>query len=139
MDLHGPDALLLKFRKFWRHKITRREGLRPEDPLFCSQSRTRISPRRVQFAFRTWQVEAGFDRLYPFHSLGHQAATELLDRGATLNDVRDFLRHKTMSMTLRYGHLLKGRRASTAALLDQPAPGAEDEPKAGSGRSGADD
>jgi len=63
----------------------------------------------------------------------------LLDRGATLNDVRDFLRHKTMAMTLRYGHLLKDRRASTAALLDQPAPGAEDEPKAGSGRSGADD
>src|SRR5213594_2315445 len=72
-DVFLPDALLVKFRKFWRHKATRREGLRPEDPLFCSQSRTRISPRRVQFAFRTWQVKAGFDRLYPFHALRHYA------------------------------------------------------------------
>src|SRR5207245_9235221 len=65
-DVFLPDALMAKFRKFWRHKATRREGLRPDDPLLCSQSRTRISPRRVQFAFRTWQVKAGFDRLYPF-------------------------------------------------------------------------
>jgi len=68
-DVFLPDALLAKFRRFWRHNAARRDGLRPEDPLFCSQSRTRISPRRVQFAFRTWQVKAGFDRLYPFHCL----------------------------------------------------------------------
>ena len=76
-DVFLPDALLVKFRRFWRHKATRREGLRPEAPLFCSQSRTRISPRRVQFAFRTWQVKAGFDRLYPFHSLRHCAITNV--------------------------------------------------------------
>ncbi len=70
-DVFVPDALAAKLRRFWRHKATRREGLRPEDPLFCSQSRTRISPRRVQFAFRTWQIKAGFDRLYPFHCLRH--------------------------------------------------------------------
>src|SRR6266540_1546907 len=50
-DVFLPDSLLVKFRKFWRHKATRREGLLPEDPLLCSQSRHRISPRRVQFAF----------------------------------------------------------------------------------------
>src|SRR5437899_8111884 len=32
-DVFLPDALLVKFRRFWRHKDTRREGLRPEDPL----------------------------------------------------------------------------------------------------------
>ncbi|HYS04942.1 MAG TPA: site-specific integrase [Candidatus Dormibacteraeota bacterium] len=77
----------------------------------------------------------GVDK-FKFHDLRHQAATELLDRGATLNDVRDFLRHKTLAMTLRYGHLLKGRRASTAALLDQPAPegeGAATEPQSDRG------
>ena len=74
-DVFLPDALLVKFRRFWRHKTTRREGLRSEDPLFCSQSRVRISPRRVQFAFRTWQVKIGFDRLYPFHCLRDMAVT----------------------------------------------------------------
>lgn len=70
-DVFLPDALVVKFRKFWRQKASRRERPRPEDPLFCSQSRTRISSRRVQFAFRTWQVEARFDRLYPFPALRH--------------------------------------------------------------------
>src|SRR5439155_26106865 len=73
----------------------------------------------------------GIDR-FKFHDLRHQAATDLLARGATLNDVRDFLRHKTLAMTLRYAHLLDDRRANTAALLAQPAPespGAADEPQ----------
>src|SRR6267154_5337792 len=36
-DVFLPDALLTKFRRFWRHKATRREGLQSESPLFCSQ------------------------------------------------------------------------------------------------------
>ncbi len=55
------------------------------------------------------------------HDLRHQAETELIARSATLNDVRDFLRHKTLAITLRYSHLLDDRRANTPALLDQPA------------------
>jgi integrase len=74
----------------------------------------------------------GIDR-FKFHDLRHQAATELIARGATLNDVRDFLRHKTLAMTLRYSHLLDDRRANTAALLDLPAPGAAEEPQARGG------
>src|SRR2546426_3455845 len=78
-DVFLPDALLAKFRNFWRHKATRRESLRAEDPLFCSQGgRRRISPRRVQFAFRTWQVKAGFDRLYPFHALRHYSEPRIM-------------------------------------------------------------
>jgi len=74
----------------------------------------------------------GVDK-FKFHDLRHQAATELIARGATLNDVRDFLRHKTLAMTLRYAHLLDDRRADTAALLDLPAPGGQEaagEPRA---------
>jgi integrase len=52
-DVFLPDSLVVKLRKFRRFKRLRDEGLEPEDPLFCSQNRKRISPRRVQFAFRT--------------------------------------------------------------------------------------
>src|SRR5437773_3037409 len=80
-DVFLPDALLAKFRRFWRHKATKHEGLLPGDPLFCSQGgRHRISPRRVQFAFRTWQIRAGFDRLYPLHALRHTAITNVYRR-----------------------------------------------------------
>lgn len=55
---------------------------------------------------------------YHWHDLRHQAASDLLNAGAGLNDVRDFLRHKTMNMTLRYAHLDRSRRTRTAGLLD---------------------
>jgi len=103
-DVFLPDALLAKFRRFWRHKASRREGLLPEDALLCSQSRTRISPRRVQFAFRTWQVKAGFDRLYPFHSLRHTAVTEVYRRSRDLFLAQRFARHVSPLTTTVYTH-----------------------------------
>jgi len=103
-DVFLPDALLAKFRRFWRHKATRREGLRPEDPLLCSQSRTRISPRRVQFAFRTWQVKAGFDRLYPFHGLRHTAITNVYRASRDLFLAQRFARHVSPLTTTVYTH-----------------------------------
>jgi len=103
-DVFLPDALLAKFRRFWRHKATRREGLRPEDPLFCSQSRRRISPRRVQFAFRTWQAKAGLDRLYPFHSLRHCAITNVYRASRDLFLAQRFARHVSPLTTTVYTH-----------------------------------
>ena len=58
-----------------RHSIGRQEGLQPGDP-YCSHSRIRISKHCVRFAFRTWKVKAGFDRLYPFYALRHTAVTK---------------------------------------------------------------
>ncbi len=49
-DVFVPDRLVPKLRRFWRFKKKRGEGLEPGDPLFCSQSRRRISPRRVRRA-----------------------------------------------------------------------------------------
>jgi integrase/recombinase XerC len=103
-DVFLPDALVAKLRRFWRHKATRREGLRPEDPLFCSQSRTRISPRRVQFAFRTWQQKAGFDRLYPFHALRHTAVTNVYRASRDLFLAQRFARHVSPLTTTVYTH-----------------------------------
>src|SRR6266849_4924762 len=103
-DVFLPDALLAKFRRFWRYKATRREGLQAEDPLFCSQSRTRISPRRVQFAFRTWQVKAGFDRLYPFHALRHTAVTNVYRASRDLFLAQRFARHVSPLTTTVYTH-----------------------------------
>lgn len=76
-DAFLPDAPTIKLRVLWTYKARRREGLQPGDPLFCSQFRVPISKHRVQFAFRTWQVKAGFDRLYPFHALRHTAVTNV--------------------------------------------------------------
>src|SRR5881396_3402858 len=76
-DVFLPDALVPKLRRFWAYKRARGEGRAPGDALLCSQSRVRISKRRVQFAWRTWQQKAGFDRLYSFHSLRHTAVSSV--------------------------------------------------------------
>ena len=65
-DIFLPDALVPKLRKFWVYKRLGREGTCPQDPLFCSQSRVRISKRRVQFAWREWQIKA--ERVHQFFS-----------------------------------------------------------------------
>ncbi len=103
-DVFLPDALMGKLKRFWAHKATRREGLAPGDPLFCSQSRVRISKRRVQFAFRTWQVKAGCDRLYPFHSLRHTAVTNVYRASRDLFLAQRFARHVSPLTTTVYTH-----------------------------------
>src|SRR5512139_2186456 len=104
-DVFLPDALVGKLGRFWAHKARRREALQPGDPLFCSQSRTRISKRRVQFAFRTWQVKAGFDRLYPFHALRHTAVTNVYRASRDLFLAQRFARHASPLTTTVYTHV----------------------------------
>jgi integrase/recombinase XerC len=103
-DVFLPKALMPKLRRFWAHKARRREGLLPQNPLFCSQSRVRISKRRVQFAFRTWQVKTGFDRLYPFHALRHTAVTNVYRASRDLFLAQRFARHVSPLTTTVYTH-----------------------------------
>jgi integrase/recombinase XerC len=76
-DVFLPDRLVAKLRRFWRWKRERGENLAPDAPLFCNQSGNRISKRRVQLAWATWQRRAGFDRVYGFHALRHTAVTNV--------------------------------------------------------------
>ncbi len=104
-DVFLPDSLMRKLRRFWNWKIHKGEGLAPSDPLFCLQGgKRRISKRRVQFAFRTWQVKAGFDRLYPFHGLRHTAVTNVYRASRDLFLAQRFARHVSPLTTTIYTH-----------------------------------
>ncbi len=103
-DVFLPDRLLPKLRRFWRLKVRRGEGLEPGDPLFCNQSRRRISKRRVQYAWRTWQRRAGLDRLYSFHSLRHAAITSVYRMSRDLFLAQRFARHVSPLTTTVYTH-----------------------------------
>ncbi len=76
-DVFLPDRLVAKLMRFWGWKRERGEDLSPTAPLFCNQSRRRISKRRVQHAWAAWQRKAGFDLVYPFHALRHTAVTNV--------------------------------------------------------------
>ena len=103
-DVFLPDRLLVKLRRFRAFKKQRQEPLEPDAPLFCSQSRKRISKRRVQFAWRIWQQRAGFDRLYPFHCTRHSAITSVYRTTRDLFLAQRFARHVSPLTTTIYTH-----------------------------------
>ncbi len=103
-DVFLPDKLVVKLRRFRKFKKERRESLDPHAPLFCNQSRKRISKRRVQFAWRTWQQRAGFDRLYPFHAIRHSAVTNVYRATRDLFLAQRFARLVSPLSTTVYTH-----------------------------------
>ena len=103
-DAFLPDALLPKLRRFWAHKLRCGERIEPAAPLFCALSRRRLSPRRVQVLFRSWQVHAGFDRLYPFHAIRHTAVSNVYRASRDLFLAQRFARHASPLTTVIYTH-----------------------------------
>lgn len=103
-DVFLPDALVWKLRRFWVWKAARFESLTPTSPLLCNQSGGRISKRRVQMAYHGWQVRAGFDRLYSFHSLRHTAVTAVYRASRDLFLAQRFARHASPLTTTVYAH-----------------------------------
>ena len=80
-DVFLPDRLVAKLKRFWTWKKRHGELLDADAPLFANQSGRRISKRRVQFAWATWQRRAGFDRVYGFHALRHYAEFRIMPSG----------------------------------------------------------
>ena len=103
-DVFLPDALLPKLRRFWDHKLGCGERIQPGSPLFCALSRRRLSPRRVQVLFRSWQVHAGFDCLYPLHALRHTAVSNVYRSSHDLFLAQRFARHASPLTTIIYTH-----------------------------------
>jgi integrase len=92
-DVFLPDALIPKLKRFWRFKKARGEDLEPAAPLLCSQAGRRLSPRRIQFAWREWQRRAGLGRPYPFHCLRHTSVTAVYRATHDLFVAQRFARH----------------------------------------------
>jgi integrase/recombinase XerC len=103
-DVFLPDRLVTKLRRYWTWKRRRGEALDPDAPLFANQSGHRISKRRVQDAWATWQRRAGFDRVYPFHCLRHSAVTNVYRASRDLFLAQRFARHASPLTTTVYTH-----------------------------------
>jgi len=57
-----------------------------------------------------------------FHTLRHTFASWLMQRGRTLLEVKDALRHQTVAMTVRYAHLAPDHLRAAVAVLDDFLP-----------------
>jgi site-specific recombinase XerC len=103
-DVFLPDRLVTKLKRFWGWKRQRGEDLSSAAPLFANQSGGRISKRRVQFAWATWQRRAGFDRGYGFHCLRHSAISSVYRMTHDLYLAQRFARHVSPLTTTVYTH-----------------------------------
>jgi integrase/recombinase XerC len=117
-DVFLPDRLVAKLKRFWRWKRERGEHLSPDAPLYCNQSGCRISKRRVQFAWATWQQRAGFDRVYGFHALRHTAVTNVYRASRDLFLAQRFARHVSPLTTTLYNHPLDQEMAGRVRGLE---------------------
>jgi site-specific recombinase XerC len=94
------DELRLYLR--WKHRAN--EPLEVGSALFLSNQRRRLCLRQIQVLFRKWQTAAGFETLYPIHSLRHSAITNVYRATKDLYLTQRFARHSSPLTTTMYTH-----------------------------------
>jgi integrase len=72
---------------------------------------------KVDKAFKGAVKRAGIVD-FRFHDLRHTFASHFLMRGGTLKELQEILRHKSLSMTMRYSHLSQEHKWKAVNLLN---------------------
>ena len=76
-----------------------------EDTLFLNNQGQPLTNRGLEYIVSTAGLKAGFPlKIYP-HMLRHSFATELLNNGADLRTIQDFLGHESIRTTSIYTHV----------------------------------
>lgn len=94
---------------FWLQKYL--EEARPamsdsaDAALFLARRTGRITPAQVSFVVRTAREACGIKKPGAAHILRHTAATLMLENGADVRYVQQFLGHEALSSTQRYTHV----------------------------------
>ena len=108
--------------KFINDYLAARSNLQADDPLFVSTSNRSINQRlstvSISTIAKTAMTNAGIigDK-YTAHSLRHTAATNAIRAGASLEEVSQMLRHKSLNMTMIYNHAIKAEENPSERLV----------------------
>jgi site-specific recombinase XerC len=103
-DIFLPRRLQTKLQRFLIWKRRGGESLAQERPLFVSAQGRRLSRRRAQQTFATWQQRAGLDQHHTFHRLRHTAVNQVYRATKDLLLTQRFARHSSLLVTAVYLH-----------------------------------
>lgn len=120
VPLSGPACLAISSYLAVRSEFAHsKSGALHPTLVFLSARGTRFSPRRIQeLVQRLGLIAAGRGDLHP-HALRHSCATHMLEGGADLRSIQDFLGHESLATTERYTHVSS---ADLARVYDKTHP-----------------
>jgi integrase/recombinase XerC len=104
--------------KILKTYLTSRSEAGPDAPLFVTAAGQRITHKVVTRVVRRVGERIG-RHLHP-HMFRHSYATELLERGADIRDIRDLLGHESVATTEIYTHVSAARQRRVVELLEKP-------------------
>ena len=96
-----PEASLKMLRKYWKNYREKNE----EEKLFLSESGKAITVGVIREHFREYRRKAKLDEKVTCHTLRHCFATDLIERGATLIEVKELMGHSNIRSTMEYIHV----------------------------------
>ena len=96
-----PKQSLEMLRRYWsQYRQHRRRGR-----IFLSESGKAITVGVIREHFRKYRRKAKINEKATVHTLRHNFATDLIERGATLIQVKELLGHSNIRSTMAYVHV----------------------------------
>ena len=96
-----PKQSLEMLREYWRkYRQHKRRGR-----IFLSESGKAITVGVIREHFRKYRKKAKINEKATLHTLRHNFATDLIERGATLIQVKELMGHSNIRSTMEYIHV----------------------------------
>ena len=96
-----PKVSLEMLREYYKKERPKH----PEGYLFLNNDGNPLKVERIRVYFRRYRRKAKLNDKFVVHSLRHSFATDLIERGATLIQVKELLGHSNIRSTMEYVHV----------------------------------